>query len=112
MKSDKAGLMENKLIMDVALRGSENSWGAISANWKKIGHYLIAYIKDYNTSDEYFRVFRVASNEGFDRKLVLNPSYIAEEYLCIYDSKESTKGRVVLHSTEELWMDYVRGEMV
>lgn len=59
-------------------------------------------------NEQYYRVFQCPGKAYFERKLIMEPSYIAEEYQCIYDSKETAKDRVVLHSVDEQWMDYVR----
>ena len=75
--------------------------------YKSVGCYLLAHIVDLDTHKENFRVFRCERQGYLEKKLVLNPSYTAEEYICVYDSIESTEGRTILHTEGIDWMEYV-----
>lgn len=112
VNSNELGLKANKLIMDAALRGScGDSIGGILLNWKAVGRYIMVYIENRDTDEAYYRVFRFPGKPYYEYKLIMRPSYTAEDYLCVYDSKEDAKGRTMLHVGELEWMDAVRNDI-
>ncbi len=111
MKLEELGLKANKLIMNTALKGLNEGIGPMTINWYVIGKYLLAYVEELEAKVDYFRVFRCNGPAYYERKLVLHPSYRSEEYMCVYDSKETAKGRTITHSSDEVWMDEVEREI-
>lgn len=101
------GFKANRLILDTAMTGYSEGKGPIELYYKSVGCYLLAHIVDLDTHKESFRVFRCERQGYLEKKLVLNPSYTAEEYTCVYDSIESTEGRTILHTEGIDWMEYV-----
>ena len=112
MDNNVLGLKANKLIMDVALRGGcGDSVSGILLDWKAVGSYLVVYIEDRETDKTYYRVFRFPEKPYYEYKLIMQPSYTSEDYLCVYDSKEDNKGRSMLLVGDLEWMNLVRNEM-
>ena len=106
------GFKANELIMNFTIRGAYGDTpGWITLNWKTVGQYMVVLIENMDANERYYRVFHFPKKPYYEYKQIVRPSYTAEDYLCIYDSVENAKGRVVLHSAEEQWMDYVRGEL-
>ena len=111
MDHNVMGLKANKLIMEATMAGHGEGRGAIELNYRIVGFYLLAHIVDLDSHEEYFRVFKCPGEGYVEKKLIMKPSYIAEEYKCVYDSVENSKRRVVLHMDGDEWMDYVRSSV-
>lgn len=109
--NNELGFKANKLIMDAALRGGcGDSIGGIQLCWKAVGRYMVVYIENLDAHETYYRVFRFPGKPYYEYKLIMRPSYTAEDYLCVYDSKENAKGRTMLQAKDLEWMDRVRDE--
>ena len=106
-RKEDLGSRANLLIMDTATRGETECRGPLAWSWKIVGTYVVAYIEDLDKHADHFRVFRCRERGYYDRKLLLHPSYMSDEYTCIYDAVENPKGREIRHSTAEEWLDYV-----